>query len=128
MVRRAGKACASNASLLWSRMVITLSKYARSASELMPSRPHIVFFSFSESSLALLPGDLFLLLVLLDEPGREEFERTRVAGVKGQCPRPLDDGDLRFFLLVYAVGNKIKYFRCIFQTILWINSNHAQKS
>ena len=27
--------------------------------------------------------------------------RTRVAGVKGQCPRPLDDGDHRMFFWYY---------------------------
>ena len=26
--------------------------------------------------------------------------RTRVASVKGRCPRPLDDGDLRFYCFV----------------------------
>ena len=37
--------------------------------------------------------------------------RTRVAGVKGQCPRPLDDGVARSSCGLYAALSKIKSFQ-----------------
>jgi hypothetical protein len=70
---------------------------------------------------AIFKGEIWWINALLTVPKNRIFGvptgiRTRVASVKGRCPRPLDDGDLRISLLItsavfyYKTTTKTKLF------------------